>query len=424
MPHCRGLTRVALTTVLAALLVGCAGGTSPRHPVKPPPSSAPSVATTTQPTRPPLRAKSPTSPDTLGARRVITVPTAIAQKQLHRLMAVDDEAVLLDAESDARPRPLLVVLHGLGEDAGEMRRQTGFTALAALTGFDVVYPDAPQDPAAQPTTATLSVVIHDAVGAATASPSVSPAIPPPVSSVTPTPPSSPAPTPRRSPSSTRTVAPMPARTIPVAPTTSVPHPTPASVAPSESKRPAPAPAPPEKKGRPSPLKAGTRAWNAGSCCAVPTRNDVGYLVDVVHAVEGSVPVDPSRVYIVGFSNGGMMALDAICSAPSVFAAAGSVSGPFLGTSCARPIWRHIAAAPDEVVPTAGGIPPGVPALGVVSDWCGCSFPATTTEAARFGFFASVLISPTGNHSWPTPGGSGWSFDPERDLWNYVSKFHF
>jgi hypothetical protein len=150
---------------------------------------------------------------------------------------------------------------------------------------------------------------------------------------------------------------------------------------------------------------------------------VRYLVDVVHSVAATVPVDASRVYVVGFSNGGMMALDAVCSAPNVFAAAGSVAGPFLGSHCARPIWRHLAAAPDDVVPPFGGIPAGLPKLGIVRDWCGCSFPATTTESARFGPFASVLISPTGGHFWPTPSSSTWSYDPERDLWGYVSHFH-
>ena len=351
-------------------------------------------------------------------------------------MAVDGQAVLLDAESDARQRPLLLVLHGLGEDAGEMRQQTGFTALAALSGFDVVYPNAPPDPAAQlpagqpAAVATLSAVLQNALLPASASPlvtpsastvpSVSPSAPP----SSPAPPPSVSPSPHRSPLPTRSVAPTPSRPITTAPTSATPRPTPGKASPSRATPAKTAPAQPKKKRRPSPISPGTRAWNAGSCCAVPTRNDVGYLVDVVHAVAGSVPVDSSRVYIVGFSNGGMMALDAICSAPDVFAAAGSVSGPFLGTACARPIWRHIAAAPDEVVPTAGGIPPGLPGFGIVQDWCGCSFPATTTEGARYGYFASVLISPTGGHSWPTPSSSSWAFDPERDLWNYVSKFHF
>jgi pimeloyl-ACP methyl ester carboxylesterase len=159
------------------------------------------------------------------------------------------------------------------------------------------------------------------------------------------------------------------------------------------------------------------------CCGPTSHNDVRYLVDVVHTVETTVPVDPSRVYVVGFSNGGMMALDAICSAPTVFAAAGSVAGPFLGSHCARPVWRHLAAAPDSVVPPAGGIPAGLPKLGIVRDWCGCSFPATTTETSRFGPFASVVISPVGGHFWPTPGSDRWSYDPERDLWGYVSRFH-
>ena len=72
------------------------------------------------------------------------------------------------------------------------------------------------------------------------------------------------------------------------------------------------------KKRPSPLVAGRRAWNAGICCAFALRNDVGYLVDVVNASSQAVPVDATRVYVVGFSNGGMMALRAICSAPVRF----------------------------------------------------------------------------------------------------------
>jgi predicted esterase len=329
------------------------------------------------------------------------VPKSIAQAQLHRLLAVDGQVTLLDAGSGTRIRPLLLVLHGLGEDAVEMRHQTGFTALAALTGFDVAYPNAPQDPPAA-TLTRLSVQAPVLAAIATVSPSISPS-------------ASPTPTPSPLPSSA-SPTPIPAATPTPSRTTARPTVKPSKPAPKQ--RPSPAP-----KKRPSPLVAGTRAWNAGICCALALRNDVGYLVDVVHAVAASVPVDLTRVYIVGFSNGGMMALRAICSAPEVFAAAGSVSGPFLGTSCEKAVWRHIAAAPDPIVPAAGGISPGAPTLGVVRDWCGCTWPATTTERARFGPFASVFISPTGGHSWPTPDSTNWSFDPERDLWSYVSRFH-
>jgi predicted esterase len=370
-------------------------------------SASPSVSAS--PTTSPPKAKTKSSPDALGARRVIPVPKSLAQQQIHQLLAVDGQATLLDAGPGTRLRPLLLVLHGLGEDAVEMRHQTGFTALAALTGFDVAYPNAPQDPGPPASTATLTRASVQ-VPAANVTPSPSPSTSP-SASVTPT--RTPSHSPSPSPSPTRTATPTPSRIV-----TTPPTPKPSPRPPKKTARPTPAP-----KKRPSPLVAGTRAWNAGTCCALALRNDVGYLVDVVHAVAAAVPVDVTRVYIVGFSNGGMMALRAICSAPEVFAAAGSVSGPFLGSTCDKAVWRHIAAAPDPIVPAAGGISPGAPSLGVVRDWCGCTWPATTTERARFGPFASVYISPTGGHTWPTPDSTNWSFDPERDLWGYVSRFH-
>jgi poly(3-hydroxybutyrate) depolymerase len=345
------------------------------------------------------------APDALGAKRVIPVPKAIAAQQQHKLLAVDGQVTLLDAAPGTAARPLLLVLHGMGEDAVEMRAQTGFTALAALNGFDVAYPNAPQDPAV--TTVALETMAFETVATTvTTGPTAAP-VSLPASPTGPPPPSA-------------TPAPSPTKASPTPARTQTPTPRP-SVTPTHKPTPTPTPTPTK---RPSPLVAGTRAWNAGICCALALRNDVGYLVDVVHSVEASVPVDPARVYVVGFSNGGMMALRAICSAPSVFAAAGSVSGPFLGTSCDRPIWRHIAAAQDPVVPPGGGIAPGAPALGVARDWCGCDWPATTTEQARFGPFVSVYVAPSGGHSWPTPTSTNWAFDPEGDLWGYVSRFHF
>ncbi len=401
-PRRAGLAHVAALMSGLGLVAACASGAA--HHALAQPSVAPVVATPTAAAPSPAPTKV-SAPDALGAKRVIPVPKSLASQQLHRLLAVDGQVTLLDAGPGATPRPLLLVLHGMGEDAVEMREQTGFTALAALTGFDVAYPNAPQDPATS-TALTPASVVAPATLAPTTDPSLTPS-----ASATPSASHSPTPTPTPA----RTVTPTPSRTT--IPATHKPTPTP-------KRTPSPKPKPkPKPKKRPSPLVAGTRAWNAGICCAVPLRNDVGYLVDVVHAVQASVPVDATRVYVVGFSNGGMMALRAICSAPQVFAAAGSVSGPFLGTSCAKPIWRHIAAAPDPIVPPAGGIAPGAPSLGVVRDWCGCTWPATTTERARFGPFVSVYISPTGGHSWPTPTSSNWSFDPERDLWGYVSRFH-
>jgi poly(3-hydroxybutyrate) depolymerase len=100
-------------------------------------------------------------------------------------------------------------------------------------------------------------------------------------------------------------------------------------------------------------------WAAGRCCvtvAEQARDDVSYLVRVVQDAAVWTPVDPNRVYVVGFSNGGMMAWKALCRRPDVFAAAGSVAGSLvtgcLGTN-ARVIRVHGTA--DRTVPYYGGV---------------------------------------------------------------------
>ena len=99
-----------------------------------------------------------------------------------------------------------------------------------------------------------------------------------------------------------------------------------------------------------------------------------------------------RVYVVGMSNGGMMALQALCSEPDLFAAAVSVAGPYLGTICPRHTWLHLAGTADTIVPIHGG-------NSAVASVCTCTFPATTTEAQRFPG-AQVRLVTGANHTWP------------------------
>ena len=71
------------------------------------------------------------------------------------------------------------------------------------------------------------------------------------------------------------------------------------------------------------------SWNAGTCCGeshAAKTDDVGFLVHVLGLVRQIRPIDLNRVYLAGFSNGGMMALKAVCERPDVFAAAVSVAG--------------------------------------------------------------------------------------------------
>lgn len=165
-----------------------------------------------------------------------------------------------------------------------------------------------------------------------------------------------------------------------------------------------------------------RAWNAGTCCGDSTADDVSFLLNVVKAVERESAIDKNRVYVVGLSNGGMMALRAICDAPTVFAAAGSVAGPFLESSCGRAVWEHLHGAADRVVPLHGGESPGVSYLGVPENWCQCSFPDSTTEAARFpGQDVIVKQFPHAGHTWPTIGDHTWNIDANSELWRFLSN---
>src|SRR4051812_21652933 len=77
------------------------------------------------------------------------------------------------------------------------------------------------------------------------------------------------------------------------------------------------------------------SWNAGNCCGTAHAqriDDVGFLVHVIHLVQELRPIDLDRVYLAGFSNGGMMALKAGCDRPHIFAGAVSVAGS-LQASC-------------------------------------------------------------------------------------------
>jgi poly(3-hydroxybutyrate) depolymerase len=151
-----------------------------------------------------------------------------------------------------------------------------------------------------------------------------------------------------------------------------------------------------------------QAWNAGSCCGDSHAADVAYLRAVVADVGRRVPVDRRRVYVWGFSNGGMMAWRAACEAPDVFAAAGVVGGHLL-VPCGRTRVRvrHLHGTADTRVPITGGY----------AGWCGCTFPDARTERHRVGrgsIVSSAWIPGLG-HAWPHGGVAA--------LWRFSSHFH-
>lgn len=101
-----------------------------------------------------------------------------------------------------------------------------------------------------------------------------------------------------------------------------------------------------------------RAWNAGTCCGEPQRagvDDVGFLTTMVTAVEKHIPVDATRVFVTGMSNGAMMALRLGCQT-DLFAAIAPVAGTLLSDCLhARPTSvLQIHGTADDRVPYNGG----------------------------------------------------------------------
>jgi polyhydroxybutyrate depolymerase len=166
----------------------------------------------------------------------------------------------------------------------------------------------------------------------------------------------------------------------------------------------------------------TRTWNAGSCCgtSVGTVDDVGFLDAMLDRVAAELPVDSERVYLAGFSNGGMLAYRAACELGDRIAGIAVVAGTMNVEDCPAPDPVPVLAihgSGDTVVPLAGGtttyadprVEPwyNVPVEEAVGFWAerdGCSAPAETTEgAARVlrweGCSVELWIIDGGRHTW-------------------------
>lgn len=101
-------------------------------------------------------------------------------------------------------------------------------------------------------------------------------------------------------------------------------------------------------------------WNSGGCCGYAYKeniNDVGFIRSLLGTLEQKYAVDSDHVYVVGFSNGAMLAYRLAYDLPGVFAGIGSVSGWMNGqqNALSRPVSTFIVhGAVDKSVPVSGG----------------------------------------------------------------------
>ena len=102
-------------------------------------------------------------------------------------------------------------------------------------------------------------------------------------------------------------------------------------------------------------------WNAGSCCGAAADQKVdenAFFKQMLVDIGKIAPIDPKRVYVVGYQLGGMMAYRLACEMSDTFAGIASVAGGLTFSPCqpAQPVSIiQIHGLKDLLVPYQGGV---------------------------------------------------------------------
>ena len=97
----------------------------------------------------------------------------------------------------------------------------------------------------------------------------------------------------------------------------------------------------------------------GSCVWASCHDDVGFIAALIDELDEHHCFDRSKRYVLGHSNGGMMAHALTCERPDIFAGGASIKGqPQIGFACARdaaPSFIQVTGAHDRTVPPDGAV---------------------------------------------------------------------
>lgn len=103
------------------------------------------------------------------------------------------------------------------------------------------------------------------------------------------------------------------------------------------------------------------SWNNGTILS-STANDIGFLWQIIDTMKVKYNIDLAKVYVTGFSMGGIMSYRTLCGMPERIAALASVSGTMSSSdisTCdpgrAVPV-MHLHGTADGTVPYTGGLP--------------------------------------------------------------------
>jgi polyhydroxybutyrate depolymerase len=111
---------------------------------------------------------------------------------------------------------------------------------------------------------------------------------------------------------------------------------------------------------------GRRVWNAAKACCQKSGepvDDIAYISSLIEEIALKVPVDRSRIYMVGHSNGAFMSLAYACSTGSVagvISLAGALDTDYTCASKKPFAFLHIHGVADKTIKIDGGVLNGHP----------------------------------------------------------------
>ncbi|MBE0598301.1 MAG: prolyl oligopeptidase family serine peptidase, partial [Desulfuromonadales bacterium] len=207
-------------------------------------------------------------------------------------------------------------------------------------------------------------------------------------------------------------------------------------------------------------------WNAGHCCgraAAEGVGDVDFIAEVIDQVADRLTIDRQRVYLVGMSNGGMLAYRFAAERSERLAAVAVVAGAMGSASGAQPSWQLpqpggplplliVHGMADEAIPWAGGLSPKkksgrgfVPGATAAEFWRRHNHCAETPavmeaipgslqrlswEGCQGGSVVEVDLLQGWGHRWPgrhfidrlPPGDPLHEYDGTRRIWDFFNHF--
>ena len=148
-------------------------------------------------------------------------------------------------------------------------------------------------------------------------------------------------------------------------------------------------------------------WNAGNCCSTLGTDDVTLISGMIDSISSKYTIDKSRVWVLGHSNGAMMAYRAACEISEKVTAIAVGAGTFAAFSC-KPTKAvsviEVHGTADQTLSIDGTI------------WG----PSPLQSAAKYAGYAGC--SAASSSTWTCPNGSQIQVNIENGVGHYAQTW--